>query len=171
MREIPWKFKSRSTLRRRSSCEKPSRKSNTFIRTRRKTNIDEPHAASGRRNKQHFAVTKFQFSIFPIWSFSRLFFIFFRSRTVPPSDDVLCPTGGGLLLLLYGCLFSFYQFEGFKEERTESLLWNFYWEANFPLVCCRCLRFEGGKQSAKGKNELKYLLNEKCQAKVSSYIS
>lgn len=56
----------RSTFLRRTFYKKPSRKSNTLMgkRTWRKTNIDEPHAAWGRRNKQHFAVTKFQFSIF-----------------------------------------------------------------------------------------------------------
>lgn len=132
----------------------------------KQTNIDEPHVAWGDEINSTLQSRNFNFPSFPIWSFSRLFFIFFRSRTISPSADV-CRAGGWLCCCcFYGCLFSFYQFWGFKKKK-ENLLWNFLWRNEFSTRLLSILSVQRQTERKRKKSELKYLLDEKCQRKFT----
>lgn len=101
-----------------------------------KTNINEPHAAwrRGWSNKRHFLQSRnFNFPFFflsPRWSFSRLFFIFFRFGTIPPPTHLMfCRLSSGQL----SCLFisSFISSEALLEKEKTNLSFFFYWQRIF----------------------------------------
>lgn len=73
--------------------------------------------------------------------------------------------GGRLCCCFYGCLFSFISSKALKERKGKSFCGKFLLSNEFSTRLLSILSMKANQK----KNELKYLLDEKCQGKFNSY--
>ena len=96
------------------SMKKPSSNPiHLWIGLEAKQTLMNPMRCGGDEINSTLQSRNFNFPSLSIWSFSRLFFIFFRSGAIFPTEDVLYRTGGWVRLVVAAftdVYFSFYQF-------------------------------------------------------------